>query len=172
MLYMVLNSEDIRISSIEKEDIMYIDKELGRDKFFIENTNVYSIDDLYERFLEYYLTEGEFFLKIENIKGDFLGFFKGRVEFKDYNVVWINCFVIKEEYRGRGLEDKILGVILKFLRSTYDVKTIYTGVTKEEKRNLALFKENGFYILRVSKEFYEINNKKKDMIILAKDFKI
>lgn len=171
MLYMVLDAEDIKISNIEKDDIKHIDKEFRDEKFFTENTNIYSIEDLYERFLEYYLTEGEFFLKIKKDTDEFLGFLKGRVEFKEYNVAWINCFVIKEKYKQRNLERKILNVILKFLQITYDVKTVYIGVTKDEKDSLSFLKENGFYILRVSKEFYEINNKKKDMIVLVKDVK-
>ncbi|CAM2841234.1 GNAT family N-acetyltransferase [Hathewaya histolytica] len=172
MLYMDFEAEGIKVRNVVKDDIKTINDEIINNNCFMQNTNVLKKEDLYERFLEYYLTEGEIFLKFLNKEDEFLGFLKGRIEFKSCNMAWINCLFIKEIYIKNGLANSILKNIIKFLRNYHDVNTIYTGVAKDEKEYLDFWKGNGFQVLRVSKEFYNINEQKKDMIILGKSFMV
>lgn len=167
MLNLNLVVEDIEVKDVNKNDITKIYNSITKEKLLVGNKDYMNIEEVYDRFLEYYLTEGEFFVKFE-CENEFIGFLRGRVEFKKSNKVWINCIHINKEYRNKGIGSKLIIKIIEFLKETYDIKVFYTGILNEEKDDLRFWKRNGFYIERISKEFFDINEKKKDMLILFK----
>ncbi|MCD3331341.1 GNAT family N-acetyltransferase, partial [Clostridium botulinum] len=76
-----LEFDNIKILSIEKEDVSPIYKWIRCNNQFLQNEGNENItyDKFYEHFLEYYFSECEFFLKI-NKENKLIGIFKGRTE--------------------------------------------------------------------------------------------
>lgn len=166
-----INYDDVRISSIEKEDIKLLERWLNSQKCYMEQGEQFSIDysELYQRFLEYYVSECEFFLKI--IKADKLsGILKGRIEFKNPNEVWIGCFFIDNDMRNKGLGSSILKSIMLYFNKVYGIKDFFTGTAQKSEGNLRFWKNNGYKVIRVARDFYSFKSSNEDMLILKKTY--
>ncbi|MDP4143854.1 MAG: GNAT family N-acetyltransferase [Bacillota bacterium] len=160
---------DIAISSIEKEDIKAIQQWYNDEKdYFDKNENYLEMDELYERFLEYYVSESEFFLKISK-HGKLIGIFKGRVEFKNTNKVWIASFIVQHQHKTKEVQDLILKEILNYFLNNYGINEFSTMVTYANKDMLELWKNNGFMLTRISPNFYKHNDKKDNIMILERE---
>lgn len=164
-----INFDDIAITSVEKEDIKFIDEWINSQKNYIEKPGQYSFgyDELYERFIEYYVNECEMFLKID-IDGKLSGILKGRIEFKTPSEVMIWCFLIDNSLRNRGTGSRIINEVISYINKMYGIQYFFTGVMEEEKRNMKFWKDNGFKVIRIAKNFYKMDGIQKDMIILKK----
>ena len=152
---------DIVIKSIEKKDLEQIEKWLS------SNQNKLSLEEIKDRFLEYYVSECEFFVKIYK-KDVFIGLMKGRFEFKNPNEVWINCFLIDEIIRDKGIGSDILENILLYFSSNYGIYSFYTGVSNRDVKTLEFWKSNKFEIRRVSKNYYNLGDDDKEVVILQR----
>lgn len=163
-----IESNGINIRNIEEEDILYIQKWFNYQQLFYTDKNKpLDLKEFYERYLEYYLSEGEFFLKI--LKEDtIVGMIKGRVEFKNPNEVWIGCFMIDRNLRNKGFGSKILKGFTNYLWMRHGICIFYSGVIKGDNSALNFWKGNGFTALRVAKDYFSTDGKKEDLLILRK----
>jgi hypothetical protein len=160
--------DDVSIINVEKEDIFKI-------KNWINNQHVYNIEDglnygireFYERYLEYFVSEGEYFLKVL-CKNKLIGILKGRIEFKNPNEVWIMCYLIESQMYGSDLSTRIITEFSKHFHGNYGISNFYTFVSANNSNMLKLWKNNNFEISRVTNNFLEIDSKDKDMLILKK----
>lgn len=168
MLDINLTIDNMAILSIQKEDISYLDEYL-KDEFMLHNEEA-EINNIYEKFLEYYISENEFFLKINDIQtNEILGIIKGRVEFKNPHEAWIWSIFLDQSIRSKGIGSIILKKLSIYLQAEYGVREFYTRIVKEGSNyKLNFWTKNGYEILRISKEFYNINDKKTNMFILKK----
>ncbi|MFU0825176.1 GNAT family N-acetyltransferase [Clostridium sp.] len=137
MFHINLEFDDIKISSIEKEDLLGVYGWLQYEDNFIE------YDDFYERFLEYYLNECEFFLKVYKDK-DLIGIIKGKVEFKNPNEVWLVYFLIGSKARSKGLGSQILNYIINYFSKDCGIVRFYAKIQKTNFKTLGFWKENQF----------------------------
>lgn len=160
--------DDVSIANVEKEDVFKI-------KNWINNQHVYNIDDglnydtreFYERYLEYYVSEGEYFLKVL-CGSELIGIIKGRIEFKNTNDVWIMCYLIESRMYGDDVSSRIINEFSKHLYENYGICNFYTFVSANNNEMLKLWKNNNFEISRVTSNFIEIDSKDKDILILKK----
>lgn len=160
--------DDISIVNVEKEDVVKI-------KNCINNQYVYNIDDglkydiheFYERYLEYYVSEGEFFLKVL-FTGELVGIIKGRIEFKNPNEVWIMCYLIEPRMHEADVSSRIINEFSRHLYDNYGMCNFYAFEKANNNEMLKLWKNNNFKISRVTSNFLEIDSKKKDLLILKK----
>jgi GNAT superfamily N-acetyltransferase len=161
---------DVCITSIEKEDIKSIEQWLNSQKCHMDHDGLFPInyDELYQRFLEYYVNECEFFLKI-NKDGKFSGIIKGRIEFKNPNEVWIGCFFLDNDIRKKGIGSEIIDNITLYFNKVYGIRDFSTGVARNSEGTLKFWKNNGYKILRVAQDFYNHNDGYEDMCILKKN---
>ena len=168
MLDLNMQWQDINISNIQKDDVEHIQKWLYKQSEFAEES-IYpiEIDKLYDRFLEYYISENEFFTKIE-FEGELIGILKGRVEFKNPSEVWIWCLMIDYDYRGKGIGTSVIKQVNRFLYEEYDISNFYTTVIRDSPKTINFLKKNGYKVKRVSKNYYDIDGKHMDMLILKK----
>ncbi|MHC1720766.1 MAG: GNAT family N-acetyltransferase [Clostridiaceae bacterium] len=158
MLEVSLNFRDIKITNILVDDLSEIQKQIEYDEQF-------SLARLSERFLESYLSECEYFLKIS--KGDrLLGFIKGRVEFKNPNEAWVWFYHIVEGEEGDKLAAEVVEHLFCYLNREYDVGEFYIRVPLGEEQAINFWKTMGFKPLRLVKDFYYIGGQKMDMLIL------
>jgi RimJ/RimL family protein N-acetyltransferase len=164
-----IHFDDIHISSIVRQDIIQIQK-------WINNQDVYGgkalvkpldLDEFVERFIEYYMSESEFFLKVEK-SGELIGIFKGRVEFKNPNEALIWCYILDKPLRGNGYGTKILNNILAYFKDNLGIVNFSTGIVEGNNRAVKFWNKNGFNLLRISKDFFNIEGKEFDMLIFRR----
>lgn len=159
---------DVSIINVEKEDIFKI-------KNWINNQHVYNIEDglnygireFYERYLEYFVSEGEYFVKVL-CKNELIGILKGRIEFKNPNEVWIMCYLMESKMYGDDVSTRIINEFLKHFHENYGISNFYTFVSANNNVMLKLWKNNNFEISRVTNNFLELDSKNNDMLILKK----
>jgi RimJ/RimL family protein N-acetyltransferase len=169
MFDIVINFEDINISSIEKEDIGYIQKWINLQETYEEKmmSKPLDIDEFYQRFLEYYMSESEFFLKILK-ENKLIGIFKGRIEFKSTNEVIIWCFILDNVYRGSGLGSKILSRLLEYFKVNLGIEHFSTGIVDGNSKVMKFWNRNKFDFHRRSKSYFDFDGEKKDMLLLKR----
>lgn len=162
--------DNINIMSIEKKDIFEIDDWINNQQIYnIEAEKNYGIKEFYERYLEYYMSEGEYFLKV--LCGDkLIGVIKGRIEFKNPNEVWIMCYLIEFSLYDEKISNSIINEFLKHLYKNYGIRNFYTFVSVNNYKMLKFWKDNSFEISRVTSNFLEVDSQGKDMLILKKEF--
>ncbi|MCR3758246.1 GNAT family N-acetyltransferase [Clostridium felsineum] len=153
--------EDICVNNIEEEDLSQL-REILRDKKFYLND-----DELREIYLECYMSECEIFTKILK-KGKFIGVFRGRIEFKSSNMIWISYFYINNKYSLKKSNQDILMNILDYFSRNFGVCDFITGVTNSEKDMIDMWKNNDFRTVRINKEFYSDKDYKEDLMIMKK----
>ncbi len=134
-------------------------------KFLQEETDA---DVLKERFLESYISECEFFLKI-NKCFKLVGILKGRLEFKNPNEAWLWFFYIDDNYRNTELGNITVKEIMKYVFTQYGIDIFFIRIMKEDKEILNFWKDLGFKSVRMVKKFYNIDGEYKDMVIMRKN---
>jgi RimJ/RimL family protein N-acetyltransferase len=170
MFDMDIRFDDIKISSVLKGDIFNIQKWMNSQRFYEDEalSKPMALSDLKERFLEYYMSENEFFLKI--VKGDILiGIFKGRVEFKNPNEALVWCYILDETYRGFGLGSQILNEILLCFKESFGIASFSTSIVEGNKAVIRFWEKNRFIYSRVSKGFFNVDGKVLDMLIYKRN---
>ncbi|HEY5501100.1 MAG TPA: GNAT family N-acetyltransferase [Candidatus Humimicrobiaceae bacterium] len=168
MFNIAIKFDNISIVNVEKEDVFKI-------KNWINNQHVYNIDDglnydtreFYERYLEYYVSEGEYFLKVL-CGSELIGIIKGRIEFKNPNEVWIMCYLIEDKMHAADVSSTIINQFSRHLYESYGICNFYTFAKVNNNEMLKLWKNNNFEISRVTSNFIEIDSKDKDILILKK----
>jgi RimJ/RimL family protein N-acetyltransferase len=164
-----IHFEDITISSIEQENVIEIQKWINTQDNYDGKALVKPLDfdEFVERFIEYYMSESEFFLKIK--KSDkLIGIFKGRVEFKNPNEVLIWCYIIDGSLREKGYGTKILNNILSYFKNNLGIVNFSTGIVEGNMKAIRFWNKNRFSLLRISKNFFNIEGKEFDMLILKR----
>ena len=108
--------KDYVVSSVEEDGLEELNNWIKINNR--EDHTCYSLDSqmFYRRFLEYYVTENEFFLEIHK-NNELVGVFKGRLELENKKELFIWLFIIKKELRNEGYGSEIVaGVIEYFIR--------------------------------------------------------
>jgi len=160
--------DDVSIMSVEKEDIIKIENWINSQQMFnIDAGHDYGIKEFYERYLEYYVSEGEYFLKVLS-GSELIGIIKGRIEFKNPNEVWIMCYLIEFRLYDFNISNKIIDEFIKHLYKNYGIRNFYTFVAADNSYMLQLWKNNNFELGRVTNNFMEINSKDKEILILKR----
>lgn len=167
MLDVNIKIEDIIISSIEQKDLIYLHEWFETQSQHTENIddNSLSIKELNERYLEYYLSESEFFLKV-TFENKLIGILKGRLEFKNPNEMWYWWFLLDHRFREKGIGKKIIKHSMNYFFSEYCIDNFYSVEIINNSRTIKFWKDNGFKVLRSSPDFYNINGKTTDILIL------
>lgn len=167
MLDINLIIDNMTVSSVQKEDIPYV-YDYFKNQCKLKKEEL-EISNIYEKFLEYYVSENEFFLKINTKKtNEILGIVKGRVEFKNPHEAWIWYISLNQSIRSKGIGSIILKKLSIYLKEEYGVREFYIRIIKENSYKLNFWTKNGYEIIRVSKDFYKINDKRINMFILKK----
>ena len=161
-----LQFDDVDISSIENQDLSYVQNWFNNERLgCIKTDNPLKFNEFHKRFIEYYASECEFFLKV-NLKQKLIGIIKGRVEFKNTNEVWITDFLIDNENRNEKVSSNILNKVMYYFCNSYGINSFSVGIMEEDIMVMEFWRFNCFEIQRIAKNFYNINGIKKDMFIL------
>jgi GNAT superfamily N-acetyltransferase len=164
MLDVEIEYKDIKISNVQEKDLVTIQKLMNKKDFLEGETN---LEELRERFLESYISQCEFFLKIEK-SSILIGILKGRIEFKNENELWIWYFYLSEVYKNTNLGGILIKEIVEYFSREYDVTEFFARTIKNEIENMNIWKRAGYKAIRIVKNFYDIDGKHMDMIIMKK----
>lgn len=156
--------DDIKISSITRDDLSNIQKWINSQDSIYNLTHL-DLNEMKEIFLQYYINECEFFLKIKKCN-ELIGIIKGRVEFKNPVEVWILYFIIDKNNRSLGLGTKILNNFVGSLREKYALYHFYTCIPEVEKSFIKFLNRNDFKLIRVSKCPYFDCAKETNMYVM------
>ncbi|MGN2370463.1 GNAT family N-acetyltransferase [Clostridium cagae] len=160
--------EDFKITSVKKSDINILNEWIIlNDKFSVD---LFSLDKqlFFRRFLEYYLTEEELFLKIEK-DGEIYGVFKGRLELQEKSELFIWLYLIDSRFRNKGIGKNMLMEILQYFKSRYYIDSFKVGVNLKNEKAIKFWNNIGFNKLRITKNFFEDNKyETSDLLILNK----
>ena len=161
---------DVNICSIENEDVVFVQSWFNSEQGFCNKSIAIDLHEFHKRFLEYYASECEFFLKI-NKNNKFIGIIKGRIEFKNPNEVWFSFYMLNSEERGKGLGSDIINYIIKSFNEGYGIDSFYVAVELEDAASLKFWKKNRFEIQRVCKNLYGLHDKTKEQLLMKRDEK-
>ncbi|KEI97441.1 hypothetical protein N494_14420 [Clostridium botulinum A2B7 92] len=168
MLDINLKYEDIEIANIEKEnieDVFYMMKS-NENEANVDCHPLTNVKELEDTFIEYYLNECEFFIKIM-YRSYLIGVMKGRAEFKNPNEIWILYF-FKDRYK---LEDRkwysIIHNLEIYFFKQYGIDDFYVVVDNNNLNLINIFKKNGFSISRIY-EKNKYDNINSNEIVLKK----
>jgi RimJ/RimL family protein N-acetyltransferase len=146
-----LKINDIQVMSIEKDDISDTYSWFKEEYNYLDENNPYELSEsqFYDRFIEYYLSECEFFTKV--IMGDeLIGIFKGRIEFRNPNKVWIGYLLIGERYRNKGIGTKVLNSMINYFNIEFGIFNFYTKLKENDIKSIDFWKKNSFIVSQLS----------------------
>lgn len=135
-----------------------------------EDSTCYSLDSqiFYRRFLEYYVTENECFIKIEKDR-ELVGVFKGRLELDNKKELFIWFYIVNKELRNRGLGSEFIERIIKYFEDGYSVNIIKVGIVEDNEIAFNFWKGRGFDMLRTVENFFENDRlEEKNLSILKR----
>lgn len=151
MMDIFIKCNDIEFCSVTKDDLDDIYQSLSLEKDCIDGD--ISFDYIYERFLEYYISENEFCLKIKN-KDENIGIIKGRMEFTNTAEIWLNCFHIYERHRNKGEGSKVLDIFTREIKKEFLIREIFLILPNNKLKFLSFFQKNGYSIINNAKRQY------------------
>ncbi|AOR22667.1 GNAT family N-acetyltransferase [Clostridium taeniosporum] len=159
---------NFKITSVKKCDIDRLNEWIIlNDKF---NVDLFSLDKqlFYRRFLEYYMTKEELFLKIEK-DNEIYAVFKGRLQLDNKSELFIWLYLIDSKFRNKGLGKNILIEILKYFKDKYSIKSFQVGVNSKNEQAINFWNNAGFNKLRIAENFFEDTKyETSDLLILNK----
>lgn len=150
--------DNISVNSIEKKDMEKVGMWLSKKNDI--NNKIFNLKEFNDRFLEYYISESEFFLKVE-ISNEIIGIIKGRIEYKNENQIWFWYFNIEE----KSLSSLVLKQTIEFFKNQFSIDDFY-AIVDEKSGLMEFYKDNKFILSRVSKNFFKSENDNLDMFIL------
>lgn len=154
MIDISFDFKDYKVSSVEEYGLEELNTWIKENN--TEDNTCYSLDSqmFYRRFLEYYVTENEYFLKIYK-DNDLVGVFKGRLELESKNELFIWLFIIKKELRNEGYGSEIVEGVIEYFIRQYNIDTIKVGVIQNNLEGISFWDSKGFKIERIAKDFFQ-----------------
>lgn len=148
-----IENDSFILSNVEKDDMEDILKLLNKIKvhnYINKLAFEYPVKEVLikeeyfkERFIEYYMSECEYFSKIYYNK-ILVGIIKGRIEFKNENEDWIGELLIEESFRGLGIGKSVMKLVTGYLNEEFEIKRYYTKVNIKNKELMSFWKSIGF----------------------------
>ena len=168
MVYVNFNHNEYKFSCVEERDLSVLNLWIKEN-----NQEVSTLDSLdpqlfYRRFLEYYVTEDESFIKVTR-NGEIIAVFKGRFEFNKKKELFIWLFIIEKRLRNEGVGTEIINEILECFKKQFNINMVQVGVVEKNIDGISFWKSLGFETRRISENFFqtdEIDN--RNLVIMGK----
>lgn len=170
MLHINIFHKSIVIKNVSLDSLKDVVECINSDESNLEAIGINKKIDLgfiKERYMESLVNPLEFFCGIYQ---DFkmVGIIKGRVEKKSIHEAWFMTFILKYEFRNKGLGTYILELVEDYLKTMYSIQRFCVVVSEENKGSKNFWLKNGYTIERVSNYF---KLKDRPVNILVKEVK-
>ena len=172
MLALDLKQGDFRFKSIKKEElkpVLDLYNEGYESMFATGIDRDLSFDDILEKYLEVLINNYEFFAGIYLEDEIMIGVVKGRIDYDDSEKFWISSFLIGKKHRNEGMGKRCIDALISYMKETYEVKTVYTGILSNNSFGISFWNSMGFRHYRTINQFISFNNVFEDFIIMKKD---
>jgi RimJ/RimL family protein N-acetyltransferase len=170
MLSLLIEDKNLVIRDVDKPQVLKIQKWFDSSsiedyKYAMGSDKPMTAADLYEKYLEVLINAREFFLSI-NIDDNLIGFIKGRVDYKEEGEIWIMSMLIDVPYQNKGIGKRVLGLIMDEFKKKFGFTKYYACIVNDNAQGKAFWKSNNFNEYRSSKDYFMIDNKCCDMVIM------
>ncbi|MGL4108848.1 GNAT family N-acetyltransferase [Clostridium sp. LP20] len=168
MLDIQFDCKGYRFLSVKEEDLDELAKWIKENNK--DDHTCYSLDSqiFYRRYLEYYVTDNESFIKIYK-EDRLIAVFKGRVELEGKFQLFVWLFIMEESARNEGLGSEIIEIIIEYFIREYKIDTIEVGVVGNNLEGISFWSSRNFQVARVSKDFFEDREaKERDLVIMKR----
>ena len=167
MLNIQFDCNGYRFSSVEERDLNELAKWIKENNK--EDDTCYSLDSqiFYRRYLEYYVTDNESFIKVYK-DNKLIAVFKGRVELEGKSELFIWLFIMEESARNEGLGSEIVEIIIEYFIREYKIDTIEVGVVENNLEGISFWSSRNFQVARVSKDFFEDKKANERNLVIMK----
>lgn len=172
MLNLSFNYYPIYVKSVEASDIESISDMLNKDSSIssmVERKSI-SVQKLRLRFIEYFISDDDFFLKIQ-YGTQIIGIIKGRINYEDLSA-WISLFYVESGYRRRGIGKYVYREIEAILFNKFRINSVTVSIMHSAYDELMFWENLGFSINRIVNNFYDYYNEKIPMVKLNKKIKL
>jgi len=179
MLTINLNDENLFFKDVNKEDLTNVLKLYNQNEINMYATGIdrpMSYEDINQKYLEVLVNSHEFFAGIfsdHDSRADsrMIGVIKGRIDYDNNEEAWISSILIDSHFQNNGIGTKAVSSILKMLKDTYDIKTVMIGILSGNHIGRAFWSKIGFNYMRTIEQYFKLNNKTEDFIIMKKDLR-
>ena len=179
MLTINLNHDNLFFKDVNKEDLKDVLKLYNQNEINMYATGIdrpMSYEDINQKYLEVLVNSHEFFAGIfteygEKSENKMIGVIKGRIDYDNNEEAWISSILIDSRFQKLGIGTKAVSSILKMLKDTYDIKTVMIGILSGNSIGRAFWNKIGFCYIRTIEQYFKLNNKTEDFIIMKKDLK-
>ncbi|MDF2884342.1 MAG: hypothetical protein K0R54_4909 [Clostridiaceae bacterium] len=168
MLDVVIRIDNLCITNVLEDDI----KEIGhwiKLQNYNENGGKFielNEKELYDRYLECYLSECEFFLKIVNCN-KLVGILRGKAEFKKSNEITF-MFMLLDHNSTDATARSIIRALTDYFYNEYSINNFYSYVVDDVNNYINSWEKNNFFVINRYKQYYNFNNRAYDMLLLQK----
>lgn len=172
MLSLIVEDKELTIKDIDKTQLPKIIEWFSGDsncqyRYALGIDKPIGISDLYEKYLEVLTSTHEFFLSI-NIYDNFVGFVKGRADYRAEGEIWIMSMLIDESYQSKGIGRRVLNSIMNEFKDKLGIKRFYACLINDNKRAKVFWERNGFSEFRSTRGYFKIGNKSYDLMIMQR----
>lgn len=167
MLDVKIKSDDIEILNVERKDIPMLFHYMKSNKLN-KNLSCHPVsneEELRETFIECYLSECEFFIKVM-YKNKLRGVLKGRAEFKNPNEIWLLYFLKFENENIDFKWGKIITKLENYFFMQYGIDKFYVIINRFKLDMIKIFKDNGFVPIRIYKKVKNGNLDNDNIVFL------
>ncbi|OGO76972.1 MAG: hypothetical protein A2Y23_03515 [Clostridiales bacterium GWB2_37_7] len=179
MLTINLNNENLFFKDVNKDDLQEVLKLYNQNETNIYATGIgrpMSYEDINQKYLEVLVNSHEFFAGIficnsDGVESKMIGVIKGRIDYDNNEEAWISSILIDSSYQKNGIGTKAVSAILKMLKNTYDIKAVMIGTLSGNSIGREFWNKIGFSYIRTIEQYFKLNNKTEDFIIMKKDLK-
>jgi len=170
MLSLLVKDKDLLVKDIARAELLKIVQFFNSDnscqyKYAMGTDKPVTIEDLNEKYLEVLINAQEFFLSI-NYSGNFIGFIKGRADFRDKGEIWIMSILIDAPYQNKGIGKKALKLVMEEIKERFGVTSFYSCLVEDNSGGKKFWESNGFCEIRTNKNYFTIDNKNYDLVIM------
>ena len=171
--------ENLSFQDVNKESLEDLLKLYNQNEINIYATGIdrpMSLEDIKQKYMEVLVNSHEFFACIfvrdsESNTKKMIGVIKGRIDYDNNEEAWISSILIDSNYQNSGIGTKVVKSIIKMLKDTYDIKTMYIGILSGNGIGRGFWNKMGFDYIRTIEQYIKLNNKNEDFIIMKKDLK-
>lgn len=168
MINVEFNYKGYKFSNVVEKDlhdlIDWIKENNDQDKSCL------SLDEqlFYRRYLEYFFSKEECFIKVTDVNDKIIAIFKGRIEEEKKSELFIWLFVISKKIRNEGIGTEIIDIIIKYFKDNYSVKNVEAGVVGNNMEGISFWNSLGFDVKRVSTKFFTGEKGKGQNLVVMK----
>lgn len=159
--------DNYKFRSIKKDDLDVLSRWIEKNNHDESIKYSSDIQMLYRRYLEYYMTEDEVFIKV--IKNDkIIAIFKGRFENFNKKELFLWLFIIEGSSRSEGIGSSIIKIIMKEFKNKYGINVIEAGVVENNIEGISFWNSLGFEVNRITEKFFTKENGENESLVIMR----